>query len=195
VVTNIRSRVPPADPGLVRRKSLIGVRAACEQLWGKEGSEAVARALPQDVRERTAGIVPLAEWLPLGDLIAWHHVVWDGPARNDWKLMSHFARVTIDQGFGRVYRMMIGALTPQLLAPRVAKLWRDEYTAGKLEALTIEANQVKLRLSEHAYVGLPLMCDVISEAYRHVLSMARARNVRVANEARGGALFVTLRWD
>jgi hypothetical protein len=109
--------------------------------------------------------------------------------------MSQFARVTIDQGFGRVYRMMIGALTPQLLAPRVAKLWRDEYTTGQLEVLAIETNQVKLRLSEHAYVELPLMCNVISEAYRHVLSMARARNVQVANEVRGGALFVSLRWD
>lgn len=194
MATPIRSQVPPAAPALVRRKSLIGVRAACEQMWTKSGSEEVARALPSEVRARTAGFVPLPEWLPQGDLIAWHVAVWEGPARQDWDAMAQFARLTIDQGFGRVRQLMISALTPALLAQRVGPLWGEEYTTGKLETLRIDACHVQLKLSGHAYVDIPLMSDVISEAYRHILSMTRARNVRVAHEVRSAALLVDLRW-
>lgn len=184
-----------AGTALVRRKSLIGVRAACELMWGAAGMDAIGAALPAAVRARTAGLAPLPEWLPLDDLIAWHFAVWDGPARRDWTIMSQQARLTIDQGFGRVKRLVVSALTPQSLAQRVGPLWRDEYSTGQLEALVIDTNRVQLRLSDHAYVGIPLMARVISEAYRHVLSMTRAHNVQVAHDVRGAALTVNLRWD
>lgn len=165
-------------------------------MWGKAAVDGdIAARLPPDVHKRTAGFAPMPEWLPLGDLIAWHMAVWNGRARQDWEIMARHARLTIDQGFGRVYRLMIAALTPQLLAQRVGRLWRDEYTTGQLETLSIDAVSVRLRLSDHAYVGIPLMCNVISEAYRHVLSMTRARNVTVTHDVRAAALFVNLRWD
>jgi len=164
-------------------------------MWSKAGSDEVARALPQEVRERTAGFVPLPEWLPQGDLIAWHIAVWEGPARQNWESMAQFARLTIDQGFGRVRQLMISALTPAMLAQRVGPLWQEEYTTGTLETLRIDARTVQLKLSDHAYVDIPLMRNVISEAYRHILSMTRARNVRVSHEVRGRALLVSLRWD
>lgn len=118
---------PRTSGALVHRKSLIGFRAVCEQMWGKPGVDAICAGLEPEVRERTAGLLPLPDWIPLDDLIAWHMAVWTGPANRDEAVMVRHARLTVDQGFGRVKRIVIAALTPQLLASRVVALWRDEY--------------------------------------------------------------------
>lgn len=181
--------------GLVRRRSLIGFRTACEQMWGSAGIEAIGRELSPDVRERTAGLLPLPEWIPLEDLIAWHFAVWNGLAKRDEPTMMRHARLTVDQGFGRVKRFVISVLTPELLAGRVVALWRDEYSTGQLEALAIEPHHVELALTQHAYVEIPLMRNVISEVYRYVLSMTRVQNISVTHAVRDAALIVNLRWD
>ena len=180
---------------LVRRKSLIGFRAACEQMWGGEGLAALCAALPEEVRERTAGLRPLPEWLPLGDLIAWHEAVWSGPAQRDEDVMARHARLTVDQGFGRVKRFVISALSPHGLAMRVGPLWREEYSSGELETLAIDDHSVQLSLRDHAYVDNPLMRFIIAEVYRHVLSMTRARHVTASHGVRERALVVLLRWQ
>jgi hypothetical protein len=191
----IASARPQSKGALVRRKSLIGFRSACDAMWGKAGIEQICKELPDDVRDRTAGLQPLPAWIPLEDLIAWHIAVWNGPAKHDEPTMTRHARLTVDQGFGRVKRVVIAALSPQLLAARVAALWRDEYSTGQLEALAVDENCVQLRLRQHAYVDIPLMRYIISEVYRHVLGMTRARNVTVMHTVRDSELIVSLHWD
>lgn len=190
----LRSVAPSQRVALVRRKSLIGFRAACEQTWGEDGLAAIGGVLPKDVRERTAGLRPLPEWLPLDDLIAWHVAVWDGPAKQEETVMARHARLTVDQGFGRVKRVVIAALSPHALAARVGPLWRDEYSTGQLQTIATDERSVQLSLRDHKYVELPLMRFVITEAYRHVLSMTRARNVTAAYAVHDAALNVLLRW-
>lgn len=190
---SIRPR-PPAS-GLVRRRSLIGFRAACEQMWGMAGIETICRDVPADVRERTAGLLPLPEWIPLEDLIAWHMAVWHGLAKRDEPTMTRHARLTVDQGFGRVKRFMISMLSPESLAARVVALWRDEYSNGQLETLSVSEGCVQLALTDHAYVEIPLMRYIIAEVYRYVLSMTRAGNVTGSHALQRGALVVTLRWE
>ena len=186
---------PRAAQGQVRRRSLIGFRTACEQMWGAAGIDAIVRELPPEVRDRTAGLLPLPEWIPLEDLIAWHQAVWNGPAKRDEATMMRHARLTVDQGFGRVKRFVISVLTPELLAGRVVALWRDEYSTGQLEARTVESRHVELALSQHAYVEIPLMRNIISEVYRYVLSMTRVQNVTVSHAVRDASLIVSLRWE
>ena len=186
---------PRPAQGLVRRRSLIGFRTACEQMWGAAGIDAICRELPSDIRERTAGLLPLPEWIPVEDLIAWHQVVWSDLAKRDEATMMRQARLTIDQGFGRVKRFVISMLTPELLAGRVVALWRDEYSTGQLETLSVEPGHIQLALTQHAYVDIPLMRNVISEAYRYVLSMTRVQNVSVTHAVRDAALLVNLRWE
>jgi len=139
---------PRVAKGLVHRKSLIGFRAACEQMWGPIGYEAICAALPADVSDRTAGMRPLPDWIPLDDLIAWHEAVWNGPAKRDEQTMTQHIRLTVDQGFGRVKKFLLSMSTPQSLAPRVVSLWREEYSTGRLEATSIEEQSVVLRLSD-----------------------------------------------
>jgi len=185
---------PPAVP-LVHRKSLIGFRAACEKLWGERGYRRVCDDLPPDVRERTAGMIPLPDWVPVDDLIAWHLAVWNGITRRDERAFTQHVHATVDQGFGRVKRVLLSMATPHTLAPRVVDIWADEYSTGRLEASGLEDRAVRLTLRDHPYVEIPLMRTVISEVYRYVLSLTRANNVTAVHTVRDGALMVVLRWS
>lgn len=178
----------------MHRKSLIGFRAACEQMWGPVGYEAVRAALPVDVSDRTAGMRPLPDWIPLGDLIAWHEAVWNGPAKRDEQIMTQHIHATVDHGFGRVKRVLLSMSTPHSLAPRVASLWRDEYSTGRLEATSIEEKSVQLTLSDHPYVDVPLMRYVIAEVFRYVVSMTGVSDVTASHAVQGPSLAVVLRW-
>lgn len=190
------SVVPPpvAEGSLVHKKSLIGFRTATEKMWGDSGYRSVSDALPPDVRERTAGMRPLPDWIPLGDLIAWHVAVWDGPARRDEAVMIRHIHATVDLGFGRVKRLLLSLATPHTLAPRVVALWSDEYSTGRLETSELEEKSIHLTLRDHAYVDVPLMRFVIAEVYRYVLSLTSAKNVTSVYAVRDGALVVILRW-
>lgn len=179
---------------MVHRKSLIGFRAACLQMWGEDGYQRVSSELPNHVRERTAGMRPLPDWILLDDLIAWHQAVWDGPARRNERIMTEHVHATVDQGFGRVKRLLLGVSTPHSLAPRVVALWRDEYSTGKLESSSLEARSIHLTLREHPYVDSQLMRFVIAEVFRYVLSLTQARNVTAVHAVRESALVVVLRW-
>src|SRR5258708_12343639 len=75
-----RPPVTAPNAPLVHRRSLLGFRAACEAMWGAERLVEVTRGLRHEVRDRTAGMLPLPEWLPVDDLIDWHLAVWNGPA-------------------------------------------------------------------------------------------------------------------
>ncbi len=185
----------PLGVPLVERKSLIGFRTACERLWGPAGYKRVCELLPSDVRERTAGMVPLPKWNTVEDLVAWHHAVWDGPAGRDERTMTQHIHATVDQGFGRVKKFLLSVSTPRSLAPRVAALWQEEYSTGRLEAIFSEERVVHLVLTDHPFIDDPLMRFVISEVFRYVLSMTRVHRVSVSYGMRGAALVVVLRWD
>jgi hypothetical protein len=182
------------DAALVHRKSLIGFRTACEQMWGSAGYESLCRDLPADVRERTAGMRPLPDWILLEDLIAWHLAVWNGPAKRDEEIMTQHIHATVDQGFGRVKRFLLSVSTPHTLAPRVVALWRDEYSTGRLEATSLEARSIHLTLRDHAYVEVPLMRFVITEVFRYIVSLTKVKHVSAVPAVRDSALVVVLHW-
>jgi hypothetical protein len=163
-------------------------------MWGARGLEAISRGLQADVRDRTAGMLPLPDWIPLDDLIQWHMAVWDGPAERNERVFTKHIRTTVDQGFGRVKRFLLSMSTPQTLAPRVAALWRDEYTTGQLAVDRIDERSVQLSLRDHPYVDIPLMQYVISEVYRYVVSLTQVSDVSGVHAVRDDALVVVLRW-
>ena len=108
--------------------------------------------------------------------------------------MTQHVHATVDHGFGRVKRVLLSMSTPHSLAPRVAALWRDEYSTGRLEASSLEDRSVQLTLSDHPYVDIPLMRYVISEVFLYVLGMTRVEDVRASHSVREGSLTVVLRW-
>jgi hypothetical protein len=193
-VTSIRPSKAPEGVHLVHRTSLVGFRTACEEMFELAANEAIRDALPPEVRERTSGMRPLPDWLPLDDLIAWHAALWNGPAKRDEKIMTEHIHRTVDKGFGRVKRALITIATAQTLAPRVAALWNDEYSTGTLEVVALEPNSVQLMLRDHPYVTNQLMRYVISEVFRYVLGMTRTKNISAVHAVRERGLLVVLRW-
>jgi hypothetical protein len=191
---SVRPSSAPSTESLVHRRSLIGFRSACEAMWGPNGYKAVAELLPTDVRERTASMRPLPDWIPLDDLIAWHVAVWNGPAKRNEAVFIEHVHKTVDQGFGRVKRLLLSMATPRSLAPRVVALWSDEYSTGRLEAGSIENDSVTLTLRNHPYVQHALMRTVIAEVYRYVVSLTRVKSVSAVHAVRDAALVVVLRW-
>ena len=163
-------------------------------MWGATGYQSISELLPPDVRERTASMRPLPNWVPLDDLIAWHLAVWNGPAKRNEAVFTEHVRKTVDQGFGRVKRLLLSMATPQTLAPRVVALWSDEYSTGHLEAGSIERGSITLTLHDHPYVQNPLMRGVISEVFRYVVSLTNVDSVSSVHTVRDGALVVVLRW-
>jgi hypothetical protein len=163
-------------------------------MWGQAGYASIRDALPDDVRDRTASMRPLPDWLPLDDLIAWHAAVYNGPARRSEAIFTEHIHRTVDQGFGKVKRLLLGMATPATLAPRVVQLWGDEYSTGYLEASALETRTVTLTLHEHPYVQHALMRTVIAEVYRYVLSLTKARDVTAVHAMRNATLVVVLRW-
>jgi hypothetical protein len=109
--------------------------------------------------------------------------------------MKQHIHATVDLGFGRVKKFLLSVSTPRSLAPRVAALWREEYSTGHLEATFPEDGVVHLTLSDHPYVDDPLMRFVISEVFRYALSMTRVHRVSVSYGVRDASLVVVLRWD
>ena len=182
------------ERSLVRRKSLVGFRIACELIWGPAGYRAVCADLPPDVSERTSGMRPLPDWVVLDDLIAWNVAVWNVVAKRDEKLMTAQIRTAIDQGYGRVKRGLLALSTPRTLVPRVASLWQDEYSTGRLTATAVEGQRMQLTLRDHPYVEHPLMRFVISEAFRYIVSLSQVEDVTAVHEARNSKLVVVLRW-
>jgi hypothetical protein len=162
-------------------------------MWPGEGLQQIVAALPAEVRERTAGLQPLPEWLPVEDLIAWHVAVKGGPGQDDTAFKQH-VHATIDQGFGKVKRLLLSLATPHTLAPRAAALWRDEYSSGHLRAHAIDKRCVALTLRDHPYVHHPLMRSVISEAYRYIVSLTSARIVTAEIAGRTDELTIRMRW-
>ena len=191
---SIRPSSAPSTASLVHRRSLIGFRSACEAMWGADGYQSILELLPPEVRERTASMRPLPDWVPLDDLIAWHLAVWNGPAKRNEAVFTEHVRKTVDQGFGRVKRLLLSMATPQTLAPRVVALWGDEYSTGRLEAGSLEKGCITLTLHEHPYVHNPLMRTVISEVFRYVVSLTNVDSVSSVHTVRDGALVVVLRW-
>jgi hypothetical protein len=162
-------------------------------MWGSDGVRKVVEALPPDVRERTAGMLPLPEWVLVDDLIAWHVALKGGLGRDDAMFQKHVHK-TVDQGFGKVKRLLLSMATPHTLAPRAAALWRDEYSTGRLTAMSIDKQSVSLTLRDHPYVHHALMQTVITEVYRYIVSLTSAKIVTAQTIARNDELTVRMQW-
>jgi hypothetical protein len=162
-------------------------------MFGNDGCRKIIEALPEEVRERTASVAPMPEWVLVDDLIAWHVAVRTDLGRDNATFTRHVHK-TVDQGFGKVKRMLLRMATPHTLAPRAAALWRDEYSSGRLTARTIDERCVTLTLRDHPYVRHPLMQSVITEAYRYIVSLTAAETVTAESTVESNELTVRMHW-
>jgi len=174
---------------------LVAKRAAALALWGETGLARIAAKLPEETRRETIDAPIIAEtWIPERWILDWHEAVFRGPAKGDEAALRRFAAEVVQQGFGRVRRVLVKLATPATMASRAAELWRDEHTHGELIA-RVDKHTAELTLRDHPYVAAPYAGVVMAESMRHAGSLsARAADVTAQHRRDGDGLVISLAW-
>jgi hypothetical protein len=176
------------------QRILVAKRTAALQFFGVDGHKRIAQHLPEKTRKETIDVALFSEtWVPERWILDWHEAEWKAVGENRERFLK-FCDAVVDQGFGKVRRVLIKLVTPALMASRAAELWSDEHDSGRLEA-HVEKQRAELRLSDHPYVHSKLAGMVMAESMRYAGSLsARASALRAQHETRGNELVVTLTW-
>jgi hypothetical protein len=115
--------------------------------------------------------------------------------------LARFVARSIELGLGRVKSAFFAGITPGKLVERAPELWRWQHTHGELSA-SMDGQTGMVTLADHPYVESAASRRLTAESYRHIVTMAGARDVRAAWSAvpRGHgsavlhALVVRLSW-
>ena len=188
-----------SDPGEPMSKGTIvhSLIAAVRDVWGEDGIQGALARLAPDVAEATMGadFVPL-KWYPTRYVVAWNSAIYDGPAAGDEATFCRCVVRSIDFGFGRVRRAFLRIATPQLVAERATALWQREHTHGTLALEPdLPAGLARVTLRGHPFVESAQGRAATAEVFRYVLSLSRAKDVRVTHGMEGDALVMGFRWE
>ena len=174
--------------------SFLSCIAASKHLWGEHAVSAIAERLkPETRRVMLQDPVLAVSWYPSWMLVDWCQSVWDGPARQREAVYLTFTDRMIDLGWSRVRRMFVGMLTPELLATRAAKEWRNEHSHGTVETV-VAKHGATATFRETPFIEVPVMQMGLAECFRHLASLSRVRVVREAHRVEAGKLVVDLVW-
>jgi hypothetical protein len=153
-------------------------------------------SLDPEVAARTVGpeFLPIV-WYPTVDIIAWHHAVYEGPARRDERAFAESVALGLDISTGLVRRAFMRLLTPQTLADKAAELWSTFHTHGELLIESRTDTSARIAIRHHPFVDDALSRKVVAIMSRHMLARSRARNVRETHELRvPGEMIVQVTW-
>jgi hypothetical protein len=180
----------------VRRRYLATMREATLKMWGQEGLDAVAGALPEDVRQATVAAPVLAEdWLPSRYVMAWMSAVWTTRAARQPKVLSQFIDVHTELGFGRVRRFFLSFATPDMVIEKAPALWKDDNRGGELVVTDRGPGRATMELRDHEYATTQLSRFCITELIRAILVRSRASNVSArGTTGANGALVMHFLW-
>jgi len=168
--------MPGDDAPQVRGGTLIGFIEAARRLEG--GSLDLVRALkPGLARTLFDELVLATSWFPESHLVDLCDAVFRGPLREAPGPYADYLDRSVDFGWGRIQRALVGFATPKMLAERAAKLWRKEHTHGELLA-EVKGNRASLLLRDHPYADTPFARAMIAELLRHIVSLTRVGVVK-----------------
>jgi hypothetical protein len=166
------------------------------QVFGPPGLDAVRARLAQETRERTLDAIVLpVSWYPESHVIDWQSAIWLGPAQRDEAAFRTVVDKMLEHGFSRVHRAIMGLLTPATLLNRAVALWRHDHTDGEIRIEDRCEKSTNAILADHPYADDPVASMAITEVFRHLFVMSRAKNVCAKNERATGRLRVTLTWE
>ena len=154
-----------------RRRTVVGMRTAIEEMFGPSGLEAAQALLPEEslvalFHPRHVG----QTWIAECHLTALVDAVFAGPCGRNRLKLRDWSRLQIMQGFGRVKAAMLRVVTPEILATRAAALWKDEHSHGALAATLPSPRTAVLTLADHEYVDHALARVVFAESMRTVVA-------------------------
>jgi hypothetical protein len=196
------SRVPtlpeiPAEP-CVRRILVPAFRRAMVDIFGEGGRDRMVANLSGESRDEFVQDVVGAHrvWFPVRHIIAWGFATWEGPADRNRDAMARFVRRQWDLSTGVVRRVLLHMAQPQPIVARLPGLWKQDNTAGELEAaLDDGGNGATLHLSDNPMVDTPHGRASVAEIYRHAFSQTRAKNVTESHALDGPKrMVIRLKW-
>ncbi|HEY8041483.1 MAG TPA: hypothetical protein VIF15_16870 [Polyangiaceae bacterium] len=185
---------PSAIPS-VRGTLVAGVVGAVGELWGDAGLRQVSDQLGPEARHALCEqiVVPVA-WYPEEIMASWCHAVWLGLAREDEKRFDTFVRAGVEHGWSWVHRALLRLATPRLLARRAPAIWRHDHTHGEL-GVELGDRRAILRVTDYPHARSAVMRRGQTESLRHILTLARFRDVRASHVVDAAGSFVaTLHW-
>jgi hypothetical protein len=180
---------------LAHRRTVVGLRPAVEEVWGKPGVDAVRAALPPEYLASTGGLVPADEWVPVPFVVAWNDAVWEGPAARDRRVFREYVKATVHHGFGRVRKFFLTLATPELLVEKATEMWRAEYTTGELTSRLDAPGRASFVLKQHPFVLNATSSEVLAEAFRCVGMYTTRAPIRQQMTRDGTVLRITLNWS
>jgi hypothetical protein len=182
------------DAPQIRGSTLIGFIEAARRLEG-DSLDQLRSALEADlVRTLFDDLVLASSWFPESTLVGLCEAVFRGPLREAPAPYAAYLGRSVDLGWGRVQRALVGFATPKMLAERAAKLWRREHSHGELVA-EVTGNHASLALRGHPYADTPFSRALIAELLRYIVSLTRVGVVRQTHALEApGALRIELEW-
>ena len=195
-VSRLVLRLPTTSKNepLAHRRTVVGLRPAVEEIWGKVGVDAVRTAMPGDFLASTAGMVPSDEWVPVSFVVAWNDAVWEGPAARDKRAYREYVKGTINHGFGRVRKFFLTLATPELLVEKATEMWRAEYTTGELTSKLDAPGRATFLLKQHPFATNPTSSEALAEAFRCVGAYTTKAPIKQTFSREGQALRIQLIW-
>lgn len=185
----------PVEP-MQRRIYVTPMKRAAVQVWGEDGLNAIAAAVPDDTRAEFFQVVQTEPWIAARHLIDWMYAAHHGPSQLSLPKTKEYIDRVFDHGSGVILRSLLWMADPVALTPRLGPMWAKENTHGQLEgAVDPGGKSATFRLMGSPYTATPQTRGGIVENYRYAYSLTRAKNVRETHSLeKPGTLLFRIRW-
>jgi hypothetical protein len=180
-----------------RRIYLQPMKRAAVLLWGDEGLNAIAAALPDDTREEFFRVVQTEPWIAARHYITWMYAAHRGPSGLSLPKTREYIDRIFDFGSGIILRSLLWMADPVALVPRLGPMWKKENTHGELIG-TVDpgGKSATFRLAGSPYSETPQTRGGMAENYRYAFSLTRAKNVRETHALeKPDTLVFRIRWE
>ncbi len=179
-----------------KRLYLAAMKRAAVLVWGEDGLNDIAHALPDDTREEFFRVVQTDPWIAARHYIKWMYVVHQGPAGLSVTKTREYINRVFDFSGGIILRSMLRMADPASITLRLGPMWKEENTHGELvSSVDPGGNSATFRLTGSPYTETPQTRGGIVEQYRYAYSMTRAKNVTETHALeKPGTLVFRIRW-
>jgi len=179
-----------------RRFYVQPMKRAAVLLWGDDGLNQIAAALPDDTREEFFRVVQSDPWIAARHLIAWMYAAHQGPSQLSLPKTREYIDRIFDYGSGVILRSLLHMADPVALVPRLGPLWKKENTHGELTgSVDPGGKSATFRLTGSPYTETPQTRGGLAENYRYAFSLTRAKNVRETHSLeKPETLVFRIRW-
>jgi hypothetical protein len=175
----------------IRRSVLLAIRETARLQLDDAARVAIGERLSGETLEIWRCVLPLtAEWY---DDLSSVHIVEALHAVLSPAEFVVFVNELCDNGFGRLRKLFLGLATPMMLASRAPDFWAYDHTTGKMTIEPTEGGAIAT-IADHPYVASTGCRALLTEYFRHAVSLTRVNRVTSSQLPQRGQLQIVIRW-